>query len=140
MTPSPILPLLNVLVIDDDEDMRNLICRTLTRSHVASVVEAASGEAAWKFLSMPESQTNFVICDWNMPGISGIDLLRKLKSVKPIMPVLMITGRSDVASIKAAQSAGIDGYLVKPISPKELVLKLSFIVKQVHDRRLAATG
>lgn len=140
MAPSPVLPLLNVLVIEDDADMRTLICRTLVRNNVRSVIEASNGEVGWKLLQIPDNETNFVISDWNMPGISGIELLQKLKSAKPIMPVLMITGRDDLQSIKAAQAAKIDGYLVKPISSQELLLKIRSIVEGTHGSRSIAAA
>ena len=61
-----------------------------------------------------------MLSDWNLPGISGLELCRVLKPQKPIMPILMITGRDDTDSIRLARGARIDGYVVEPISPIEL--------------------
>lgn len=134
MDSTPILGSLNVLVIDDDKDMRTLLRRTLTRKQVLRVVEAASGQEGWELLWSPQSKINFIICDWNMPGLSGIDLLRRVKSAKPTVPLLMLTGRADVASIKTALDTGIDGYLVKPVRPQELISKICFVASRVADQ------
>lgn len=136
MTHSTTLSLLNVIVIDDDENMRVLLRRVLLRGGVANIIEAASGEMGWGLLTTPKNKINFVICDWELPGMSGIELLRRVKLAKPIMPALMITGRSDLASIQAARLAGIDGFIVKPVSPQELLLKVQFIVQGAHDKRM----
>lgn len=134
MDSAPILASLSVLVIDDDKDMRTLLRRTLLRKQVLHLIEAASGEEGWELLWSPENKVNFVICDWNMPGLSGIDLLRKIKSAKPTLPLLMLTGRADVASIKTALDTGIDGYLVKPVSPQELISKICFVASHAADQ------
>jgi two-component system, chemotaxis family, chemotaxis protein CheY len=134
MDSALILASLNVLVIDDDKDMRTLLRRTLVRKQVMRVVEAASGEEGWELLWSPETKINFVLCDWNMPGLSGIDLLQKVKSAKPTLPLLMLTGRADVASIKTALHKGIDGYLVKPVRPQELISKICFVASRLAIR------
>jgi two-component system, chemotaxis family, chemotaxis protein CheY len=130
-----ILPNLHVLVIDDDSGMRTLLRRMLTRHKVSSVVEAASVEEALKLLETPGNEINFILSDWNMPGVSGFDFSRMLKSQKPIMPVLMITGRDDPQSIRLALKAGIDGYIVKPVTAEELAIKIRSIMRKTWASR-----
>jgi DNA-binding response OmpR family regulator len=138
VNPSGILELLHVLILDDDPDMRTFLGRVLKRQNVGNVVEAANADDALVLLRTPKNEINFVLSDWNMPGISGLDLCRALKAQKPIMPILMITGRDDISSVRLAQGAGIDGYLVKPVSPTELVQKIDFIVRQTWEKRIGA--
>ena len=131
-----ILPLLHVLVLEDDDGMRALLCRMLKRQKVGSVAEAASADDALQMLQTPKNEINFVLSDWNLPGISGFELCRVLKSQKPVMPILMITGRIDAESIRLARAAGIDGYVVKPVGPSELIHKIEFIVRRAWETRV----
>jgi len=133
---SRILELLHVLVLDDDPDMRAFLRRALSRQNVGSVVEAANADDALILLQTPKNEINFVLSDWNLPSISGLELCRVLKAQKPIMPILMITGRDDADSVRLARATGIDGYVVKPVSPTELVRKIDFIVRQTWEKRI----
>jgi two-component system, chemotaxis family, chemotaxis protein CheY len=122
------LDALNVLVVDDDEAMRTLVCRMLRRMKIENIVEAAGGEQALERLEAKPGAVNIVICDWNMPGMSGIDLFKAVHAIEPKLPFLMLTGRADLDSVVAAKKAGVHGYIVKPISPAELKTKISFLV------------
>jgi two-component system, chemotaxis family, chemotaxis protein CheY len=120
---------LSILVIDDDEDMRKLICAMLKRiSGNILVVEAQNGEEALERLSSAREPFSIVICDWEMPGMSGIDLFRQVHARDPKLPFLMLTGRADLESVVAAKKAGIAGYLVKPVSPLQLRAKLAVLL------------
>ena len=116
--------------------MRALLCRTLTRQKVGSVVEAANADDALMLLQTPQNEINFVLSDWNLPGVSGLELCRVLKAQKPIMPILMITGRDDADSVRLARGAGIDGYIVKPVMPRELIEKIGVIIRETWERRI----
>ncbi len=119
---------LNVLVVDDDEAMRMLICRMLRRMKIDNIVEASGGEQALEQLSAKPGGVNIVICDWNMPGMSGMDLFKQVHAREPKLPFLMLTGRADLDSVVAAKTAGVHGYIVKPISPAELKTKIIFLL------------
>ena len=119
---------LNVLVVDDDEAMRMLICRMLRRMKIEHIREAAGAEQALELLSAGPSGVNIVICDWNMPGMSGMDLFKQVHANRPKLPFLMLTGRADLDSVVAAKKAGVHGYIVKPISPAELKTKIAFLL------------
>jgi DNA-binding NtrC family response regulator len=119
---------LSVLVVDDDGGMRMLISRMLKRMKVAHVIEADGGEQALERLSAAPGAVSIVICDWNMPGMSGMDLFRQVHASTPNLPFLMLTGRSDVDSVVAAKKAGVHGYLLKPISPLQLQAKIASLL------------
>ena len=119
---------LNILVVDDDEGMRKLIGAMLKRMNVDLVTEASSGDEALECLSTAREPFNLVICDWEMPGVSGIDLFKQVHASGPKLPFLMVTGRSDLESVAAAKKAGIVGYLVKPISPQQLRAKIAVLL------------
>jgi DNA-binding NtrC family response regulator len=120
---------LSILVVDDDEDMRKLICAMLNRMNAGIlVVEAHSGGEALERLSVAREPFSIVICDWEMPGMSGIDLFKQVHASDPKLPFLMLTGRADLESVVAAKKAGIMGYLVKPVSPLQLRAKIGILL------------
>jgi two-component system, chemotaxis family, chemotaxis protein CheY len=115
-----------VLIVDDDASMRALIRRMLGRMKITNMIEAEGGEQALKRLKT--APIDLVICDWNMPGMSGLELYGRARSFNPNLPFLMLTGRADPESQIAAKRAGIAAYMVKPISPVELKIKISFLL------------
>lgn len=128
MDGSSALDGLNVLVVDDDEAMRTLVCRMLKRMKIGRILEADGGAQALERLATATTAFDIVICDWNMPGMSGMDLFKQVHAEKPQLPFLMLTGRADLDSVVAAKKAGVHGYIVKPISPQELKTKISFLL------------
>ncbi|HWI26387.1 MAG TPA: response regulator [Stellaceae bacterium] len=117
-----------VLVVDDDEAMRTLVCRMLKRMKIGQVVEAEGGPQALERLAATPDSIGIVVCDWNMPGMSGMELFKQVHAERPALPFLMLTGRADLDSVVAAKKAGVHGYIVKPISPQELKTKIAFLM------------
>ena len=121
---------LSILVVDDDDDMRQLICTMIRRMNAnILVVEAHSGEAALERISAALEPFGIVICDWEMPRMSGVDLFRLVHARDPKLPFLMLTGRTDLDSVVAAKKAGITGYLIKPVSPLQLQAKIAVLLR-----------
>ena len=124
--PSRALNDLNILVVEDEEPMRSLLARMLQRLRVATVIEAESG--AQGLAEVGARPLDLVICDWNMPEMSGMEFFDRVHAQNPDLPFLMVTGRSDAGSIVAAKRAGISAYIVKPISQRELKAKIQFVL------------
>jgi two-component system, chemotaxis family, chemotaxis protein CheY len=115
------------LVVDDSATMRRIIVNSLQRIGHAECVEAADGrEALDKF----DDSIGFVITDWNMPVMSGVDFARALRasSVGKAVPILMVTTRSVRDDIVAAVDAGVNNYIVKPFTPQVLKEKIDQIL------------
>src|SRR6185437_14205057 len=87
-----------VLVVDDDEAMRTLVCRMLKRMKIGQVVEAEGGPQALERLAATPDSIGIVVCDWNMPGMSGMELFKQVHAERPALPFLMLTGRADLAA------------------------------------------
>jgi two-component system, chemotaxis family, chemotaxis protein CheY len=117
-----------VMVVDDDQSMRMLICRMLARLKITNLVEATGGQQALQELERAAAPFDLIICDWNMPGMSGIELFDRVHALKPGVPFLMLTGRADADSVIAAKRAGVPAYVVKPVSPEELKAKVSYLL------------
>jgi len=128
---------MKILVVDDFSTMRRIVRNLLVDLGFSGqmIFEADDGEAA---LSMLRSQPfDMVVTDWNMPNMTGIDLLRSIRAEAAWkgLPVLMVTAENNRDQIVAAAQAGVNGYIVKPFNAATLQEKLTKIFE-----RLAATG
>lgn len=123
----PELAKLRVLIVDDNDYILNLIKMVLTDLGVADSFTARDAVDAMKILNS-SAAVNFVICDWNMPGITGLEFLRKLRADGVTMPFIMLTARADEGSVVQAKEIGVDAYLVKPFAPIQLEKKLLTLV------------
>jgi two-component system chemotaxis response regulator CheY len=113
-----------ILIVDDSSTMRRIIHSALNSLGYADVEEVPSGAAALQRIRA--GGISLVISDWAMPEISGLDLLRAIRSDKAHgrLPVLMVTGNGGESDIVEAIAAGVDGYLIKPFPPEALGEKL----------------
>jgi two-component system chemotaxis response regulator CheY len=118
---------LKILLIDDDDTMRTLLRRMLSRMKVSNISEANGGREALERIAEPATPIDLVICDWNMPEMTGIEIFARARTLRPQIPFLMLTGRADIDSIIAAKTAGIAAYIVKPIAAQELKAKIAFL-------------
>jgi len=122
---------LKVLLVDDQSEARAMIRNMLMEMGVTQIFEAPDGREALKFMDSAFDFINLIVCDWNMPSMTGVELLRQLRTVDPDMPFLMITGRSDVESVIEAKSSGVTAYIRKPFSVKQLEAKLRIILHKM---------
>ena len=111
------------LVVDDSATMRRIVVNSLRRIGYENSVEAADGAEA---LSNFDSSVDFVITDWNMPNMSGLDFVRALRKREDggATPILMVTTRSVREDIVQAAEAGVNNYVVKPFTPEILREKI----------------
>lgn len=121
---------LRVLVVEDQADARALLRGMMNDMGITQVFEANNGRDALSFMDSAFDFVDIVVCDWNMPHMSGLELLRQLRSVYPELPFLMITGRGDMSSVIEAKSVGVTGYIRKPFSPAQLEVKLRVIAQR----------
>ena len=112
-----------ILIVDDDASMRILIRRMLSRMGIANLLEADGGAQALELLAT--TPVDLVMCDWNMPAMSGMELFARARSLRPDLLFLMLTGRADAESHAAARNAGVAGFMVKPISAPDLKAHLT---------------
>ncbi len=119
-----------VAIIDDESDMRNSIAQWMGLSGFRAETHE-SGEAALKALSM--DFPGVVISDIRMPGIDGMQLLRRLQSIDPSLPVIMITGHGDVTMAVEAMRMGAYDFVEKPFDPERLA---DLARRASHARRL----
>jgi len=111
----------NILVVDDEEQIRRLLNRTLSGTEYTCTL-AADGAEARKCLD--EQTFDLVLCDVKMPGESGIDLTRHIASEYEDTAVIMLTAVDDPKTADAAIEAGTYGYIIKPFNPNELIINI----------------
>lgn len=122
---------MKILVVDDFSTMRRIVKNLLRDLGFTNTHEADDGSTAWPMLQ--SSDFDFVVTDWNMPGMSGIDLLHKIRADDRLkgIPVLMVTAEAKRDQIVAAAQAGVNGYVVKPFTAAALKEKIEKIFERV---------
>lgn len=118
---------LKILVIDDRQEARSMLKNMLVEIGVTQVFEAGDGREGLRFMDSAFDFVDIVLCDWNMPNMDGIALLRQIRSVDPVFPFMMITGRGDITSVAEAKGASVSGYILKPYSLVQLEAKLRIV-------------
>ena len=118
------------LVVDDFSTMRRIIKNLLHDLGYQNVTEADDGQTA-----LPMLQTggfDFLVTDWNMPGMPGLDLLKAVRADPKLakMPVLMLTAEAKREQIIEAAQAGVNGYVIKPFTAVTLKEKIDKILEQ----------
>lgn len=115
------------LVVDDSATMRRIVVNSLRRIGFESCIEAGDGAEA---LEAFDSSIEFVITDWNMPNMGGLDFVKALRA-RPDgkgVPILMVTTRSVREDIVTAAQAGVNNYVVKPFTPPVLKEKIDQVM------------
>lgn len=121
---------LHVLIVDDESFVRSMVKQMLRTLGVTNIREANEGATALKELQL--FPPDLVICDLSMEPIDGIVFVQMLRNHQHVdlrsIPVIILSGKNDMASVKEAASKGINGYLVKPVSLQSLRSRLDSVV------------
>ncbi len=107
-----------ILIVDDENLMRELISEML-KDKAKSIIPAQNGpEALEVFKRIPK--IDIIITDMNMPGMNGLQLLEKIRQMDPIIPVIVMTGYSEIFGIEESLKSGVEEYIKKPFRKEEL--------------------
>lgn len=120
------------LVVDDSPTMRRIVINALKTFDYNDFLEAGDGDEALKQLD--EHKVDFVITDWNMPNMTGLELTKAIRSSESLMhlPILMVTTRGLKSDIIEALKAKVNNYVVKPFTPQILKEKLDAILAALN--------
>ena len=119
---------MKVLAVDDSATMRRIIVNTLKRIGIEDVIEAEDGADAYAKLETEEG-INFIITDWNIPNMIGLEFVTKVQDGEyKKIPILMVTTRSIKEDIIEAMKAGVNSYIVKPFTPQTLKEKMDQVL------------
>ena len=124
---------MKILIVDDFSTMRRIVKNLLNDLGYANTTEADDGKTAWPLLQAGEF--DFVVTDWNMPGMTGIDLLKNIRADARLakLPVLMVTAEAQRDQIIEAAKAGVNGYIIKPFTAVTLKEKIDKIFQRVTE-------
>ncbi|HIV56051.1 MAG TPA: chemotaxis response regulator CheY [Candidatus Anaerobiospirillum stercoravium] len=124
---------IKILIVDDFSTMRRIIKNLLRDLGYNNTFEADDGSTAWPMLETGDF--DFVISDWNMPIMQGIDLLRKMRADPKLksLPFLMVTAEAKREQIVVAAQAGVNGYIVKPFTADTLKDKIDKIFERIES-------
>lgn len=123
---------MKILIVDDFSTMRRIIKNLLRDLGYTNMAEADDGITALPMLQ--NSNYDFLVTDWNMPGMQGIDLLKAVRNDPKLagLPVLMVTAESKRDQIVEAAQAGVNGYIVKPFTAATLKEKIDRIFERIE--------
>jgi len=123
---------MKILIVDDFSTMRRIIKNLLRDLGYTNAAEADDGKTALPMLQA--GNFDFLITDWNMPGMSGIELLKHVRADAKLktMPVLMVTAEAKRDQIVEAAQAGVNGYVVKPFTAAALKEKIERIFERIE--------
>jgi len=124
---------MKVLVVDDFATMRKIVRNILKQIGFTNIVEADDGANALSIIK--EDKIDFVVTDWNMPNMTGLELLRNIRATEKAKntPVLMVTAEGLADNVVDAVKAGVDNYIVKPFTAETVQAK----IEQIFAKRSA---
>ena len=130
---------LKILVVDDNQHMRKLVITILQAFGVIQIFEAADGRSAWSMLR--EGNPDVVILDWMMEDMTGIDIVKMVRTSSqtpnPFVPIIMLTGYTQIDHVREARDAGTNEFLAKPVSVKAVMSRLVSVIE--HPRPYVRT-
>lgn len=123
---------MKILIVDDFSTMRRIVKNLLRDLGFTNTQEADDGTTALPLLK--SGNFDFLVTDWNMPGMTGIELLRAIRADPQLasLPVLMVTAEASREQIVEAAKAGVNGYIIKPFTAATLQEKLDRIFERLQ--------
>ncbi|MGB0560461.1 MAG: two-component system response regulator RppA [Spirulinaceae cyanobacterium] len=120
---------MRILLVEDEPDLGQAIKQALVQSRYV-VDWAMDGHAAWGYLEHPDMDYQLAVLDWLVPGVSGLELVQRLRDRGSSLPVLMLTARDRMVDKIQGLDAGADDYLVKPFQMLELLARLRALLRR----------
>ena len=126
-----------ILIIDDDKDLCFVLKRFLSK-HGFEVIDATSGKAALEILENVEP--DLILCDFRLEDMSGSSILKKIKEKNPQVPVIIITGYSNIKTAVEVMKLGAMDYVTKPLLPDEILLTIRKALSKSAEEKAGVTG
>jgi len=125
---------MKILIVDDFSTMRRIIKNLLRDLGFTNTSEADDGLTALPMLQ--QGNFDFLVTDWNMPGMEGIELLKRVRADENLksLPVLLVTAEAKKEQIVEAAQAGVNGYIVKPFTSGTLKEKIEKIFERIEGK------
>ncbi|MBZ9715441.1 response regulator transcription factor [Deinococcus multiflagellatus] len=124
-----------VLIVDDDPAILEVL-RAYLKAEGHTVLEAQTGPDAWSLLP----RADVAVLDWMLPGLSGVQLARDARAAGLKLPILMLTGRGEEEDKLRGLDGGVDDYVVKPFSPREVTARIRALLRRVGVQDAFSVG
>ncbi|WP_082505583.1 response regulator transcription factor [Deinococcus sp. Leaf326] len=124
-----------VLIVDDDPAILEVL-RVYLRAEGHTVLEAQTGPEAWALLP----RADLAVLDWMLPGMTGVQLARGARAAGMSLPLLMLTGRGEEDDKLLGLDGGVDDYVVKPFSPREVTARIRALLRRVGVHHTVTQG
>lgn len=125
-----------ILLVEDEAFIRNTLKRMLRSLGCSDIREACDGTEALKMLD-DGFRPDAVLCDYRMTPMDGLAFMRRMRAssdpARARIPIVMLTAATDEATVRTAVALGIRGYVVKPVTPKQLSDRLSAVLREPED-------
>lgn len=118
---------MKVLVVDDSAVTRKVLLGALAEEGIVDVIQAADGIEAVE--ATEKEDFDLILMDWNMPNMSGIEVVREIRARGKTTPVIMVTSEGEKRRVAEAYKAGAAGYIIKPFDPETLYMKIMAVTK-----------
>ena len=123
------------LVVDDFKTMRSIVKKTLQNMGFSEIMEAEDGAQAFQLMTQEAAAGKpfqCVVCDWNMPNMSGLELLKKVRvdATYKAVPFVLVTAENEQKQVIEAAKAGVSNYIVKPFTPNDFQAKMAMVYKK----------
>lgn len=112
-----------VLVVEDDFIMRELMVGILNSIEIEAITTAKDGIEAWRMFEEGR-QFDLVICDWLMPGMDGMEVLKNIRDGRSAIPFILVTVRDSEDAVKRATDRGVTAFVAKPFAPEQMALEV----------------
>ncbi|WP_109096842.1 response regulator [Azospirillum sp. TSH64] len=119
-----------VLVVDDEAGPRAFVTSVLQELGIGHIVTAADGQEALERFQADGAAYDLIVCDWMMPRLSGLDLLKQVRETRGDLPFLMVTALATLDAVKKALAHQVSGYIAKPFTPDQLEEKIFLVLAQ----------
>jgi len=128
------MPESTILIVDDEAAIRDMVGITLDLAGFSSISAANAHEA---HVSIIDKKPDLVLLDWMLPGGSGIELARRLRrdEITTNLPIIMLTAKTSEDNKVQGLSEGVDDYVTKPFSPRELVARIKTVLRRVDGKQ-----
>lgn len=123
-----------ILIVDDEAAIRDMVSITLDLAGFSSISASDAREA---HISVIDNKPDLVLLDWMLPGGSGIELARRLRrdEITSSLPIIMLTAKATEDNKVQGLSEGVDDYIIKPFSPRELVARIKTVLRRANGRQ-----
>lgn len=127
---------LTVMIVDDQKEMRFIIKSVLEEMGIKNILESEDAKHAHHIVQYAFRKVDVILCDWNLPGLSGLDFLHQLKDEGRNIPFFVISGRGDCESVALAKNEAVAGYILKPFSPEQLEAHICAALHRIKHESL----